>query len=181
VLGHAKAELEVWQTTWRVASKCIDKLGDLQHYDVGDLVSDVVNDFKTQERDAVVDFSGVPKGTTCVTNKQVIASCLHELLYNAWKHRDKSKPDPILVGVNFSGSALEILIQNEGAIPEEAQDRIFELFYRLEKHAQNSGTGLGLWRVRTLLKAHPGASVAVKRREPVIMGIHLPVPSQEPL
>lgn len=77
--------------------------------------------------------------------KQILDEMIYNICENAIKYNKKGGTVSIWVGETLSGP--KIIIEDDGiGIPKEAQDRIFERFYRVDKsHSkENGGTGLGL-------------------------------------
>ena len=60
---------------------------------------------------------------------------------------------------------LSIIDQGVG-IPDDEKDKVFQLFYRLDKEETRSskGTGLGLYLVENIVKLHQG-EISVKNNE----------------
>jgi two-component system phosphate regulon sensor histidine kinase PhoR len=88
---------------------------------------------------------------------------LSNLIDNAIKHGGKGAVEA--GGAPLSAGWLQLWVRDEGpGIPEEARDRVFERFFRMDKsraRTQAGGTGLGLAIVKNLVQAH-GGSVRVE-------------------
>ncbi len=84
-----------------------------------------------------------------------IKRCLTNLLENASRYGSGK----IVVTLESMDNSAKITIHNEGdPIPEEALEKIFEPFYRLEqsRSRESGGTGLGLSIARNIVQAHGG-------------------------
>lgn len=77
------------------------------------------------------------------------------LVDNALKH---GRQQPVSVGVRLLGSQVSISVANDGEIPPDVLEHVFEPFVRGPTAA--AGTGLGLHVVRRIVEAH-GGSVSV--------------------
>jgi PAS domain S-box-containing protein len=80
----------------------------------------------------------------------------NNLISNAIKYADMRKEDPFLEVIITTNSAwAEIRVRDNGeGIPEEAQARIFDMFYRASSRA--SGSGLGLYIVKEAIQKIQG-------------------------
>lgn len=81
----------------------------------------------------------------------------HNLMSNAIKYSPHS--EQIDLTLRQEGSRVRILIEDYGlGIPEEAKDKLFARFYRVDNsdRRQIGGTGLGLAIVREIVEAHQG-------------------------
>lgn len=88
---------------------------------------------------------------------QLLAQAISNLLSNAIKY---SPPNTeVVVTAERRGNQLAISVRDCGfGIPPEAQERIFEKFFRLERDASSNvvGTGLGLSLVKEIVEQHGG-------------------------
>ena len=97
---------------------------------------------------------------TLMLNPDLMHSLLNNLIVNAANAYDADAPEkPILLSV--TGRTFSVSDRGRG-IPKEAQDRIFEPFFRVDKSRskKQGGSGLGLALVKTIADAH-GATIAV--------------------
>jgi PAS domain S-box-containing protein len=80
----------------------------------------------------------------------------NNLISNAIKYADMRKEDPFLeVIITTNSSWAEIRVRDNGeGIPEEAQAKIFDMFYRASARA--SGSGLGLYIVKEAIQKIQG-------------------------
>ena len=61
---------------------------------------------------------------------------------------------------------VEVTVTDSGpGIPEEARERVFDRFFRLESSRTTEGNGLGLSLVRAILKLH-GGTIALSDGKP---------------
>jgi signal transduction histidine kinase len=133
-----------------------------------------VKDLQALEIGAKVEILLQRDDATALGDDAVVRSCVHELLHNAWKFRDKSDSNyTIQVATEKADARVEIRVTNEGAIPEQVKPFLFEPFFRVASDPTIPGSGLGLWRVKTLVKAC-GGTVELRNCSPVTMTITLP-------
>jgi signal transduction histidine kinase len=88
---------------------------------------------------------------------QLLTQAVSNLLSNAIKY---SPPETeVVVAAELNHSNVMISVRDRGfGIPDEARERIFEKFYRLERDSTSSivGTGLGLPLVKEIVERHGG-------------------------
>ena len=92
-------------------------------------------------------------------------SVVQNLFENAQKYSEKGTNIIWRSSVINSQSVLSITDQGVG-IPDDEKDKVFQLFYRLDKEETRSskGTGLGLYLVENIVKLHQG-EISVKNNE----------------
>lgn len=98
---------------------------------------------------------------TLLCNHDLIRSLLTNLIVNAANAYDANAPEkPIALTVR--GQTISVADHGRG-IPKEAQSRIFEPFYRVDKSRskKQGGSGLGLALVKAIADAH-GATITVE-------------------
>lgn len=98
-------------------------------------------------------------------DRDLIHQVIYNLLDNAIKFTDES--GTIDFKVKSDNKKLVFTITNTGAgIPENELPYVFDRFYKVDKSrsAVKNSTGLGLYIVKTILKAH-GGSITVASRE----------------
>lgn len=87
------------------------------------------------------------------------ADQLFQMLINLLDNAVKYSPGDsrIEVSLRRDGAGVRIGIADRGGgIPEEERERVFDRFYRLEKHRGSPGSGLGLSLVRAVVHRHRG-------------------------
>lgn len=90
-------------------------------------------------------------------DKVLLGQALANLLDNALKYTPEG--GKITVGLRHEGDWVRIFVSDTGiGIPAQAQDRIFERFYRVDRARSRrlGGTGLGLAIVKHIVEAHQG-------------------------
>ncbi|HEY0546969.1 MAG TPA: CHASE2 domain-containing protein [Pyrinomonadaceae bacterium] len=94
---------------------------------------------------------------TIFGDAQLLTQAVNNLLSNAIKY---SPHDSLIeIGTAKTDAQLCVYVRDQGyGIPKEAQERVFEKFYRLERDAQSDtvGTGLGLPLVKEIIERHGG-------------------------
>lgn len=88
--------------------------------------------------------------------------CIINLVENGIRYGEK-----VVISLEDSNDHLTILICDNGpGIPEEAHEKVFSPFYRLEnsRSKHTGGTGLGLGIARNIARAH-GGDISLSNRE----------------
>ena len=123
--------------------------------DVAAAASELIDNFTATVRDR--HFSLVrPDGPIYAeVDRDRVMQALRNLIDNAVKY--SADQGAVEVGVWQDVERVYIRVRDYGAgIPEEEMQRIFEAFTRLEKEANVSGSGLGLYITRGIVAAHGG-------------------------
>jgi signal transduction histidine kinase/CHASE2 domain-containing sensor protein len=108
---------------------------------------------------------------------QLLTQAVNNLLSNAIKYSPPGSE--ITVSADFNQSNVMIHVQDQGfGVPEEAREKIFEKFYRLDRDADSTavGAGLGLPLVKEIVERHGGrVSVESAPMKGSRFTIHLPL------
>ena len=101
-------------------------------------------------------------------DKMGLVSIVTNLIENAVKYNQKENPK-IVVNLNFEKNNIKFEVADNGiGISDKEKKNIFERFYRVgnEDTRRTKGTGLGLYIVRQIVKAHQG-KIQVVDNQPV--------------
>lgn len=99
-------------------------------------------------------------------DKPGITAVLHNLLENAVKYSPEGSP--VHLQARFQNGHTRLQVSDQGiGIPNEEKEAIFEKFYRIgnEEVRNTPGTGLGLYIVKQVVKAH-GGHIEVSDNQP---------------
>ena len=125
---------------------------------VADLINEAIDLVKTtsEAKGISVAAGDIPAVVVLGDSEQLIMA-IHNLLENAINYSPENTK--VSVSSNVSDGIVEIVVADQGiGIPEEAQDRIFERFYRVDpaRSRETGGTGLGLSIVKHVASNHGG-------------------------
>lgn len=124
------SKLDSGRLTARQSPVCINSLFELFKHSYG-----------VQAKEGV-DIDFVATQLQVMTDVKYLARILQNFVSNAVKYTDSGR---VLMGCRRRKDSVEIQIWDTGhGISKENQLRIFEDFYRVQKHADQSGIGLGL-------------------------------------
>ncbi len=122
-------------------------------------VQEVVEDFSARAlRRGTSLVNDVPLALVARADPDRLRQVLSNLVDNAIKY-GRMEGRTVLSAAARADGMVEINVQDDGpGIPPEAQSRIFERFYRVDKarSREQGGTGLGLAIVKHVVQAHGG-------------------------
>jgi len=130
----------------------------LQAVPLGLVTAKVIEDFRAKAAAKRIEFVNEVPNLSLWSDPGRLEQVLSNLLDNAIKY-GHSDSEIVVTAQVIEGHMAHISIKDQGpGIPEEAQDRIFERFYRLDKarSRDQGGTGLGLSIVKHLVHSHGG-------------------------
>lgn len=131
----------------------------LSRTQVGMIVREVMDDLTPKARLRGVRLVGeVPEGLAAEADGERLRQVLANLIDNAIKY-GAANGQVVVTGRTREAGGVEIAVADDGpGIPAEAQSRIFERFYRIDKarSREQGGTGLGLAIVKNIIQAHGG-------------------------
>jgi len=127
----------------------LDALQDLEQRDKVDLLGLVAEE--AARAGAALDGSSP---LTVLGDERLLRRALRNLLDNAKRYAG----DDVSVSVQAVGTDAQVQVCDRGpGVPDALRERIFEPFYRLPGHAENSGgVGLGLSLVKQIAERHGG-------------------------
>ncbi|HET6747288.1 MAG TPA: ATP-binding protein [Candidatus Saccharimonadales bacterium] len=137
-----------------------------------DLAADVVQavealQFTAADKQLTLRYDGPKKGCFVVADQLALHEVTTNLLSNAVKYtREKGT---IVVTLTQADNVYEVAVKDTGiGIPETALSHLFRKFYRVHGGlaTSSSGTGLGLYIAKSILKRHNG-TIRVESKEGV--------------
>ena len=135
-------------------------VSEVEETDIKALVDEVVRKLNpiAAARTVVLetDFNDIEFGPILVDYDKI-----YEAVYNITDNAIKYSPEGSLINISLSEGTgtINIAVRDHGpGIPEEAREKIFERFYRLDdsRARETGGTGLGLAIAREAVNAHGG-------------------------
>jgi signal transduction histidine kinase len=102
-------------------------------------------------------LSAIAPGTVPLDRDRMMLA-MDALLENAVRHTQPG--GTIAIGADHHGDQLELSVSDDGdGVPPEAQSRVFDRFYRVDRSRNRrvGGAGLGLSIVRAVVTAHGGS------------------------
>jgi signal transduction histidine kinase len=139
------------------AERRMTRLGP-ERLDFSEAVNGIVADWRplALAADVTVRVDLTP-GIDAMADRGALRQIVLNLLDNAVKYGPTSQT-VVVTTAQVRGRA-RITVEDEGeGIPARERERVFDSFYRLERHANSSiaGSGIGLFVVRELARLHGG-------------------------
>lgn len=123
--------------------------------DVSSAAVKVVDEVVSARPDRVVHLLAPDHGCTVRGSSVWLERALANLVGNAVKYSPDAEPVDVTVAVEDGEVVVRVSDHGPG-IPGDARERVFERFERLEGTATQTGTGLGLYITRQLVRAMGG-------------------------
>ena len=145
--------------------------------DVGDLLADVAARWRAATGRHIGLDAAV--SVTVRADEDRLRTALDALVENALRATEDRGSVELAVRDDGRGVALEVRDSGPG-VPAEAQERIFDRFYRVDVESVRRGTGLGLAVVNAVAAAHRGDVSLDSEPGRTVFAIHLAVVSAAP-
>ncbi len=114
------------------------------------------------EKNATVTYSNLPM---IFADDIQMLQVFQNLVTNAIKYNNSGAPQ-INITAEVKGAYVQILVADNGVgIPEEAREKVFEMFSRVENASGADGTGIGLSTVKSIIEKMKGR-IWVEGNEP---------------
>jgi len=139
------------------AERQMTRLGP-EPLDLSGAVAAIVDDW--QPLAAAADVRVSPRyaaETYALADRAALRQMVLNLLDNAVKYGPPGQT--VTVGTSGSANRARVWVDDQGdGVPMRERERVFESFYRLDRHANSSvaGSGIGLYVVRELARLHGG-------------------------
>lgn len=156
---------------------------DQQPFDLLNLVQEVVDSLELQAKEKQISIQVfAPAGEyPVIGDRQRISQVITNLGYNSIRYGRENGNTRIRLSETGSKTILEVADNGIG-IPQESLGRVFERFFRVDKHRNRAtgGSGLGLSICKHIVEAH-GETISVMSTEGAgsVFSFSLKVPTEE--
>ncbi|MCA9830928.1 MAG: HAMP domain-containing sensor histidine kinase [Dehalococcoidia bacterium] len=151
----------------------------LETLDLMELARDAAADARAVEPDRPIEFEGTGE-VVVLGDHDLLAQAVANLLANARQHTPPDARVVVRAGVDDGMGFVEVRDHGPG-IPHDAQDQLFERFFRLDpsRARARGGAGLGLSIVAATVEAHGGGvSMASEPGDGATFVLRLPLERQ---
>ncbi len=130
---------------------------DLAPLNVHEALANLLNAFRNRAADSklTLNFDCPPEIGTIVADEKRLRQAVYNLVTNAVQHTPEG--GTITLSAHRDSEYLKIIVADTGVgIPEDDVERLFNKFERGDQSARESGAGLGLALVKSLIELHGG-------------------------
>lgn len=162
-----------------VIDRCVmdDKLQNhefslnMQELNLADLLKEKIDQYENVDRIQLQ----VDPHLKIKTDVQLFKICISNLIDNALKYGDETKPILIKANRGLRIDDVVIEVQNEvGSSGQPDPERVFEKYYREPKAYEKTGSGLGLYLVKNFVELLSGTIQCDVREQSVVFRINFP-------
>jgi signal transduction histidine kinase len=166
LIDYSKVNTGDWQRTWKPLA-----LGAF----LEDFCSALVPDARLLDRTLTWDIQ-LPADIRVSCDSRSVSRCFENLVHNALRYT--ARGGTVGVEGRLRGDHIEIVVWDDGpGLAADDLPRLFDPFYRGTHSRQETGMGLGLSIVKTLLDSH-GWTIRAESDHGARFTVSLPVPSR---
>ena len=152
--------------------------GRFQPIDLSALFRDLCEIFETVAEDSDKTLSSdIADGLTISGEKNLLRQMLVNLIENAIQHTPAGTRITVQLA-RFGGDTYAVIAGDGPGVPDEARDKIFGRFFRLDESRKTPGNGLGLSLVAAIAKYHGIALQVSDNRPGLRISISFPHPNR---
>jgi PAS domain S-box-containing protein len=152
ILEGGRKAVDITQTAGDVTEVLLHSEGDRTPVAARPVLEEQVEDVRASHEGAVVSIKETIPDVAVLAD-DMLESVFRNLLSNAIVHNDKQLPE-VTVSAALDDEMVRVRVADNGpGIPSDQKEQIFE---ESEKGLDSSGTGLGLYLVRTLVDRYGG-------------------------
>jgi two-component system sensor histidine kinase CpxA len=143
---------------------------------LNELLREVVEDCAVEARakDCGVEMASAEE-TTLAADPELLRRAAENVIRNAVRYSPKARPVEVTLASHAGSAVIEVRDHGPG-VPEDALDRIFDPFYRVEsdRNRGSGGVGLGLAIARRAVELHKGRVSARNLHPGLLVRMEIP-------
>jgi len=121
----------------------------------GAIIQEALEQTAEQIKSSVAEISVAENLPTVHVDRMRIAEVLVNLIGNSIKYMSESASPKIAIGHYIKGKEAVFFVKDNGiGIDKSQHEKVFELFYKLDKNSEGTGAGLAI--VKRIIEVHGG-------------------------
>jgi signal transduction histidine kinase len=150
----------------------------MKRQNISEIIRDIVELYEPAAEEQNFELrSEIDSGLLVNGNRELLSQMISNLIDNALKYGKSAGSDQssIRIKATLSGGNVSVSIADYGAgIPESANGKVLQRFYRLEQSRSLPGSGLGLALVNAIAKMHFATLTLSDNKPGLNVGINFP-------
>jgi signal transduction histidine kinase len=156
---------------------------NLKTMDIGQLISDMVSELSGEyiKRGLTVELSGTAQNLPVNIDPVLFRNVIVNILENSATYKE-AEQGRIEIKTGVAGNMVEIRLTDDGpGVPEEALDKLFDIFYRVDQSRNTRGNGLGLAISQKIVNRMGGSMSAELPERGLSIRIYVPLADEAAL
>ena len=128
----------------------------IESLDMNEVVGDVIDgmQFQAKEKKATINLGPLPD---CFGDEGQISQVFSNLIGNAVKYLESDREGIVRIWGKVEGHVSKYCVEDNGiGVPEKHQQKVFEIFHRVDPKSHIAGDGMGLATAKQIIDRHNG-------------------------
>ena len=166
-INEADNLIKIFNALLDIASFESEKKQDFKVFNLSNAIKSIIEIYLPVFEDNNIKLiSNIEKKLKIFGNNILLTQSFTNIIDNAIKYSTTNRNKEIKITLNKKNENIYLnFIDNGDGIDKDNYSRVFDRFFRLEKHRQTNGNGLGLSMVKAILKLH-NASISLSNNKP---------------
>lgn len=159
--------IKIFNALLDIASFESEKKQDFKVFNLSNAIKSIIEIYLPVFEDNNIKLiSNIEEKLKIFGNNILLTQSFTNIIDNAIKYSTTNRDKEIKITLNKKNDNIYLnFIDNGDGIDKDNYSRVFDRFFRLEKHRQTDGNGLGLSIVKAILKLH-NASISLSNNKP---------------
>jgi signal transduction histidine kinase len=159
--------IKIFNALLDIASFESEKKQDFKVFNLSNAIKSIIEIYLPVFEDNNIKLiSNIEEKLKIFGNNILLTQSFTNIIDNAIKYSTTNRDKEIKITLNKKNDNIYLnFIDNGDGIDKDNYSRVFDRFFRLEKHRQTDGNGLGLSMVKAILKLH-NASISLSNNKP---------------
>ena len=166
-INEADNLIKIFNALLDIASFESEKKQDFKVFNLSSTIKSIIEIYLPVFEDNNIKLiSNIEEKLKIFGNNILLTQSFTNIIDNAIKYSTTNRDKEIKITLNKKNENIYLnFIDNGDGIDKDNYSRVFDRFFRLEKHRQTDGNGLGLSLVKAILKLH-NASISLSNNKP---------------